>query len=257
MLIDAGIGPRVAAARLCGTGVRVADFRALCLTHLDADHFSPAWTQTLVRYGIEVFCHYGCVDRLREMVADPSIEPLLRPFGNTAFEPLPGVTARPLALAHDCEGSHGFLIESGGRRLGYATDLGFVPAALVDAFVDLDVLALESNYDPAMQEQSPRPWFLKQRIMGGRGHLSNRQAYEGIRRMLDRAERNACSFPTHIVLLHRSQQCNCPRLVRELFSADPRIATRLVLAEPFSRTQWLSAPGRPIAAGEQLLLAWG
>jgi ribonuclease BN (tRNA processing enzyme) len=52
LLIDAGIGPRTTAKRLDGTGSQLRDVRAICLTHLDRDHFSPTWTDTIIRLGI-------------------------------------------------------------------------------------------------------------------------------------------------------------------------------------------------------------
>ena len=71
--------------------------------------------------------------------------------------------------------------------------------------------------------------------------------------MLDRCVR----LPAHIVLLHRSRECNCPALVRKLFSRDARIADRLTLAEQFERSEWLRpSPLRPLV-GEQLVLGWG
>ncbi|HZK79916.1 MAG TPA: MBL fold metallo-hydrolase [Humisphaera sp.] len=257
MLLDAGIGPRLVSRRLTGTGVQVSDVSAICLTHLDSDHFAPVWVNHIIRLGIAVHCHVRCVDTLMEIAENRLLASFIRPFDNSRFTPLPEITATPIALAHDEEGCHAFVLEGFGQRLGYATDLGHVPDPLVEHFIDLDVLALESNYDPLMQERSPRPIFLKRRITGGRGHLSNQQALDAIRRMLDRAERRAMPLPAHIVLLHRSRQCNCPKLVRELFSKDHRIAPRLVLAEAFSRSEWLSAANRPIAAGEQLALSWG
>ena len=119
------------------------------------------------------------------------------------------------------------MVDGFGYRIGYATDLGRVPRYFFDRFRDLDCIALESNYDPQMQADSARPRFLKRRITGGHGHLSNLQAFAAIRKLLDRARR----LPDHIVLLHRSQECNCPDLVRRLFSADQRIASRLTLAQ--------------------------
>jgi phosphoribosyl 1,2-cyclic phosphodiesterase len=165
--------------------------------------------------------------------------------------------ARAVSLAHDREGSHGFVFEGFGCRIGYATDLGRVPVTLVDHFKRLDVLCVESNYDPQMQLSSARPWFLKNRIMGGAGHLSNEQAYDLVRKILDRAERASARLPTHIVLLHRSRECNCPRLMRKLFERDARIKPRLTLAEQYEPSGWLRVrPGQPLA-GEQLALAWG
>ena len=268
-LIDAGIGPRTAAQRLQGTGVSVADVSAICLTHLDRDHFCTNWLATILDRRIQLFCHHRRVPDLLDIARQwhaalppgrrrdhaHELPSLITPFDSQPFDLLPSVTATPIALAHDRTGSHGFLIESPGCRIGYATDLGRVPPHLIESFQDVDVLALESNYDTHMQQTSTRPWFLKQRIMGGAGHLSNDQAFAAVRTILNRAQ-NPCRLPSHIVLLHRSRQCNCPHLLRKLFTRDPRIAPRLVLAEQFERSEWLRARREPAFTGAQLSLAW-
>ena len=266
MLIDAGIGPRIAEQRMAGSGTKLADIRAICLTHLDADHFRSSWLRFVTMNRVKVYCNAQRIGELRRRVRyvyetdpDAPVEAFcaqLVGFGDEAFEPLAGVTVRAIPFAHDEAGSHGFVVECGQRRLGWATDLGKVPEHLIEGFADLDILALESNYDPGMQLASARPWFLKQRIMGGRGHLSNEQALEAIRKIFQKAEAQRGKLPAHVVLLHRSRECNCPRLVRKLFSRDPRIAQRLTLAEPFSRSQWLRPPEGKLHVGEQMLLGW-
>jgi len=248
MLIDAGIGPRTLAKRLDGTGVRPVDIAALCLTHLDGDHFSPRWAPTLRRLNVPVYCHANKVDGLA--LCCPNLLPLIRPFNVDVFSPIAGLTCDPIHFAHDRLGSHGFVVDGFGYRIGYATDLGRVPPYFFDHFRDLDCIALESNYDPQMQADSARPQFLKRRITGGHGHLSNLQSLAAIRRLLDRARQ----LPDHIVLLHRSQECNCPDLVRELFSTDRRIASRLTLAHQHERSPWLGRPNRRSYVGEQLTL---
>jgi hypothetical protein len=265
VLIDAGMAPQTTAVRLNGTGVRLADVSAICLTHLDGDHFSFYWVNTILKYGIRVFCHesqreqlLGRLSERASATADVnSLGSLIIGFDETPFEPLPGLTFRPIPLAHDREGSHGFLADGYDTLIGYATDLGHVPARLLDLFCGLDVLCIESNYDPQMQQDSPRPWFLKQRIMGGQGHLSNEQAFDAVRLILDRCEKRGLRLPEHIVLLHRSRQCNCPNLLRRLFSRDARLGPRLTLAEQFLRSEWIRPRSGIPLPGEQLQLAWG
>ena len=255
MLIDAGIGPRTASRRLDGTGVSVRDVWAICLTHLDSDHFTPNWARTLRDQHVRVFCHGARaaeLDALCQGELSGCIEGFVGPF-----EPLSGMRAYPLPLVHDRTGSHGFVLEGFGCRVGYATDLGRVPVELIELFARLDVLALESNYDRQMQLDSHRPWFLKQRIMGGGGHLSNDQAFAAVRQILDCHEIDGATLPSHIVLLHRSLECNCPRRVRRLFSRDPRIAPRLTLAEQFERSNWLRPRRAAPLVGEQLVIGWG
>lgn len=255
LLLDAGIGPRTTAARMNGTGAHVRDVKAICLTHLDRDHFSLGWTNLIASRGVHVFCHSSRVTDLLDLLGE-DLRDSIAGF-EEAFEPMEGLHVDPITLAHDRTGSHGFLIEGFGCRIGYATDLGRVPPELVERFIDLDVLAIESNYDPLMQEQSGRPYFLRQRIMGGRGHLSNEQALAAVRQILDRCERHGARLPAHIVLLHRSRQCNCPNLLRKLFSRDARIAPRLTLAEQYQRSAWLRSRPAPALMGEQLMLGWG
>ena len=249
LLIDAGIGSRTLAERLDGTGVCLTDIGALCLTHLDGDHFSPRWSTVLRRLNIPVYCHADKIGALA--LCSPELVSLIRPFNVEAFLPIDGLTCDPIPFAHDRDGSHGFVIDGFGYRIGYATDLGHVPSYFFERFSDLDAIALEANYDPQMQADSSRPYFLKRRITGSHGHLSNPQALAAIRKVLDRARR----LPDHIVLLHRSQQCNCPELVRKMFSVDRRIAPRLTLAHQHERSPWLGRLARNLYVGEQLTLA--
>lgn len=255
MLIDAGIGPRMTAKRMDGTGVTIRDIRTICLTHLDSDHFRPSWLGTLLNREIKIFCHRRRKDEVLERLDHEAVEPLVHTFDDE-FEPLAGLAVRAMALAHDRMGSHAFILDGHGCKIGYATDLGHVPRELVDVFCELDLLALESNYDRDMQISSARPWFLKNRIMNGAGHLSNEQAFDAIQKILDRCQRKRRRLPHHIVLLHRSRECNCPRLLRKLFERDDRIATRLTLAEQFHRSDWLRVRPTPRLVGEQLSLAF-
>jgi hypothetical protein len=94
--------------------------------------------------------------------------------------------------------------------------------------------------------------------MGGKGHLSNFQALDAIRAILDRTA-TTCGpdrLPRHIVLLPRSRQCNCPILMRKLFTKDARISPILTLTDQFERTAWLSARRPRVQTAEQLSLAF-
>jgi phosphoribosyl 1,2-cyclic phosphodiesterase len=255
ILLDAGLGPRGAARRMNGTGASLVDVRAICLTHLDRDHCSLRWRDLLIGHDIRVFCHVNLAGMLRNWLGADAAGQVIA--FDRAFEPLAGLNVTPFCVPHDAACCCAFVIEGFGVRVGYATDLGRVPPGLIEHFGDLDVLAIESNYDPRMQQGSGRPEFLKRRIMGGRGHLSNEQAFCAVRQILDRQERRRSSLPAHVVLLHRSRQCNCPRLVRNLFSRDKRLAGRLTLAEQFERSSWLRVKKLPPIAGEQLELVWG
>jgi len=247
MLIDAGFGPLSTAKRLRGSHLQTRDLRALCLTHLDQDHFRPTWVNTLHASRSRLFVHHWHEPDLRRV---PGVEQLFGAglvsfFDGEPFEPLPGLCFTPVRLPHDTKGTVGFHVESDAGCMGYATDLGHVPAELVERFADVDVLAIESNYDPPMQQGSDRPVFLKRRITGGSGHLSNQQSFDAVRAIRGRSRSGR---PGRIVLLHRSSQCNRPELVREVFAQDADIAARVVLSEQRRRTPWME-----VSSGERAL----
>ena len=273
-LIDAGFGPRATAERMGadgGIGVDVKDVSAMVLTHLDHDHFNKNWFQTILKMGIRVFCSESRREEIVESAEGIEAEEKLRAkhFAGAGlkklvvgfdgqFEPVKGVKLDPFELAHDETGSHGFVMECDGYKVGFATDLGHVPEALIERFCGVDVVALESNYDPEMERNSSRPYYLKQRIMGGHGHLSNEQALEAVRAILDRTEsmHGADRLPRHIVLLHRSRECNCPKLLKKLFTKDRRIAQVLTLTHQEERTPWLSARSARAHVSVQMTMAW-
>jgi phosphoribosyl 1,2-cyclic phosphodiesterase len=255
LLVDAGLSPRSTARRMDGTGVRLEAVEAICLTHLDFDHFHRGWIKQIVKQSIRVYCGPRHADELFALGGE-ELAPFIHAIDGQLFEPVRGVVCSAIAFRHDDAGSHGFEFSCGETRFAYATDLGRVPRELIEHFAGVDVLCLESNYDVKMQIQSSRPQFLKNRIMNGRGHLSNHEAYDAIRRIFDRSHAVFGKLPSHVVLLHRSRECNCPKLLREFFHRDRRFVDRLVLAEQHERSEWLSPTPRPRLIGEQLMLAW-
>ena len=130
LLIDAGIGPRTLAKRLDGTGVRPTDIAALCLTHLDRRPlFAP------LGFDPPPPEHPDLLSRQQGRCPRPLLPPIsCRSYDHsttTAFSPIDGLTCDPIHFAHDRLGSHGFVVDGFGYRIGYATDLGHVPSLLL------------------------------------------------------------------------------------------------------------------------------
>lgn len=103
----------------------------------------------------------------------------------------------------------GFLFEWQGYRLAFATDCGHLTEGVKQMIKASDAYILESNYDHELQLKSARPWGLKTRIMGERGHLSNEQTAQYLTELTD-SQRTK-----HIFLAHLSKQCNTPELAEE------------------------------------------
>ena len=90
-----------------------------------------------------------------------------------------------LATPHDGAEPASFIFDDGTRRLGILTDLGHVYDGLGDSVASLDAVILESNYDEQMLRDGPYPAFLKRRISGSGGHISNTEAADLLSRAAD------------------------------------------------------------------------
>lgn len=207
VLIDAGLSPRCTEGRLACHGRTLDEIDAIILTHLDGDHFRHGWKRFCRERGVPILAHMRHCRRLRQ---ERALKPVLRPF-DQEFHLGNGLAGSSRTLDHDALGTTAYIFTSRGVRLGLATDLGCVPASCLEFFHDLDAIAFESNYDHSLQVESRRPWFLKRRIMGGRGHLSNDESLRAVRAIATKSNLQ------HIALLHLSRQCNHPRIVQELY----------------------------------------
>lgn len=200
LLIDCGISPKRAREHLASCGLGASAIRGVILTHLDRDHWRPEWTRALPQHA-PVFLHRAHRSRAeREGAAHHRTEVFDR-----VFEPIPGLRVESHLADHDDQGVAvlRFTFLPTGRTLGYATDIGRPTSPFITLLERVDVLAIESNYCPLLQAASARPAFLKDRITGGFGHLSNDQSAHAVRRIAPRE---------HVVLLHLSRECNTPHL---------------------------------------------
>lgn len=212
-LIDLGLSPRRTMALLANAGIGPHQLDGALVTHLDHDHLHATWRTQMPGHA-RVMMHHR---HARNCEAGPRDRWRIAEFDG-AFDLDEGVRVRPAQLSHDELGVSSFRIDVSEpfprASLGFATDVGRVPVELLELFgaADdaqhaVDVLAIESNYCPALQHASDRPEVLKRRIMGGHGHLSNQEAVAAILQIEPRE---------HVVLLHLSQQCNAPEVVSAL-----------------------------------------
>ncbi|MBS0198599.1 MAG: MBL fold metallo-hydrolase [Planctomycetes bacterium] len=222
-LIDAGISPRRTAAFLASVGLKGITPHAVILTHLDIDHWHPGWAAAMPE-STTVFMHR----RHRGRAERSGLGHLRSDVFDTDFDPAPGVRVSPLLVKHDDLGTAAFRFTfADGATLGFITDAGRPTQELCDHVAGVDVLAIESNYCPRMQLASNRPDFLKQRIMGGKGHLSNEQSARAVSTI---APREA------VVLLHLSRQCNTPAQAAAAHASAP---CPVVISSHDTPTPWV------------------
>jgi phosphoribosyl 1,2-cyclic phosphodiesterase len=139
------------------------------------------------------------------------------------------IQVEPFTIPHDAADPVGFVFEGEGVRIGFATDLGYMPSNARQALRRCDMLLLESNHDPEMLRDGPYPWSVKQRVMSRVGHLSNEAA-------ADFLERNYDGQATYVILAHLSESNNLPTLARVSAERALRdrmslLANKLLLAE--------------------------
>ena len=237
VLLDCGFSIRETRRRLALHDLELEDVSHILLTHLDRDHFNPVWINAARRLGITIHLHHK--QRLRAFSSGFSIGEV--DLFDETFNLDLFTSVEAIHFAHDALGTVGFIIEHGDARLGFATDLGRVPDHLFDHFRGLHALAFESNYDRRMEMDSERPIFVKRRVMGGMGHLSNEQS-------LDAVSRIAAQSPlSQIALLHLSQQCNNPRIILDLYrDGAPHLFPFLTVTNQNHPTPLLGVTARPL-----------
>jgi len=246
ILLDAGLGPRELAERVCGCGVDPASLAAVFLSHEHQDHargaasFSRKWGVPLVgTRGTYAAAGLGAARILGYQVMQ----------AGTGVEVGP-LTVTGVATPHDAAEPLAFVVSWRGQRFGHATDFGHFSPAVVEAFRGCEAVLVESNYDPAMLRDGPYPWSLKERILSPRGHVSNAD----VAHYLGSALGAACRL---VVLAHLSRTNNHPELAEMSAELALRRAgrkqLRLELTGP-DGTGWLSVGRRAPPASAQLRL---
>ncbi|MFK7758935.1 MAG: MBL fold metallo-hydrolase [Phycisphaerales bacterium] len=243
-LIDAGLSPTRTRKLLDARGIRPDEVDEIVFTHLDTDHCYAGWTRAMrpgsFRAKLRIHrTHMGRAERMG------LLETHAEPFDNDCMLST-NVRMHTEMLAHDSLGvaCFRFVINHPDKptaHLGFATDCGRVTPGLIEHMRGVDTLAIESNYCPTMQEESGRPAFLKKRIMGGSGHLSNQLSAHAVTRINPRQ---------HLVLLHLSQQCNTPEIAASEHSHSGIIRTISTQKDP---TPWIPIharqPGQEVEFG--------
>jgi phosphoribosyl 1,2-cyclic phosphodiesterase len=166
---------------------------------------------------------------------DPTWLPAIEYFSAGQPFSIGDICINPFTIPHDAADPVGFVFSSEGVRMGFATDLGYIPPNVREQLRDLDLLLLESNHDLEMLRDGPYPWSLKQRVMSRVGHLSNDAAAEFLADDYD-------GQAAYVILGHLSENNNLPELARvaaerALLGRASLLANRLLLAaqhEPLS-----------------------
>ena len=207
VLIDCGLSPRRVESGLARLGLAPGDIDAILVTHEHDDHIGGV-AAFARRHGTRVFLTWGTARASR---LDGLGLPLDLIDSHSPFV-LGDLEVHPVPVPHDAREPVQYVLSDGVLRMGVLTDIGTPTPHVQAAYGGLSALLLECNHDVAMLAGGPYPAWLKERVGGAMGHLSNRQAAA----FLDAIDRSALQ---HVVAAHLSASNNTPSLARAALAA--------------------------------------
>ena len=172
VLVDCGLGERQLGERLARAGTAPAELDGIFITHEHGDHVGCA-LRVAARHGVTLYLSAGTLATLRL----PSGHELrLHVVGDGQTLAVGGLQIQPFTVPHDAREPLQLRCSDGDRVLGILTDAGHVTSYALGRLAGAHALMLESNHDSALLAGSSYPPFLKRRVGGAHGHLSNDQA---------------------------------------------------------------------------------
>jgi phosphoribosyl 1,2-cyclic phosphodiesterase len=223
ILVDAGVSGRETFKRMIAAGEDPCAINAILITHEHADHVAGL-QRLATKLGIPVFMTGATHQAWRRALRDeegncPKLQKLELFYAGKRFV-IGDIEVMPFTIPHDAVDPVGFTFRSEGIKIGYATDLGYVPASVRDHLQGCDVLVIESNHDVEMLRVGSYPWSVKQRVMSRVGHLSNDALAEFFTTDYD-------GKAAYVVLAHLSEHNNHHELA--LAAAERALSKRRTL----------------------------
>jgi phosphoribosyl 1,2-cyclic phosphodiesterase len=223
VLIDAGLSCRETEKRMKRIGLSMQSVKAIFVTHEHSDHITgiPGISK---KYQLPVY-----ITEKTFQSSNIPIEPhLIHSFNihQSVFIGSLSVTAFP--KFHDAIDPHSFMISFNNMNVGVFTDIGNACTNVIKYFRQCHAAFLEANYCIDMLSKGSYPAFLKNRISGDDGHLSNDQALE---LFLKHKNKNL----SHLILSHLSKNNNTMKLVADIFNAHSA-GTEIIVASRYKET---------------------
>ena len=208
LLVDVGISGKRTEAGLKELDLSMRDIDGIFITHEHAYHI--AGLGVLVRkYEIPIYATKGTINAIKNSNAVGKIpDELFCPISADEKIVIKDLVCNPMRISHDAAEPVAYRIQHGKKRVGIITDLGNYNDYTVESLKGMDALLLEANHDVNMLQVGPYPYYLKQRILGDRGHLSNERAGQLLCSLLhDKLQ--------SVMLGHLSKENNLPELAYE------------------------------------------
>ena len=203
ILVDAGLSCKKIFSALESIGQNPTEISAIFISHEHIDHVRGAGIISR-KLNIPVFANENTWAKMNPLVGNVAPQNI-KIFNTTEHFQHGGIQILPFPIPHDAAEPVGFNFFANDRKLTIATDIGHVNDEILSYVDGSDLILLESNHDLEMLRIGPYPYYLKRRIEGSHGHLSNDTASEIVAFL---AERGTSRF----VLGHLSKDNNFPEL---------------------------------------------
>lgn len=241
VLIDVGINAKQVELRMANLNIVPSTIKAIFITHEHTDHIRGL-AVFCKRYQVPVYMTAGSYRGSRLQLP----EHLLHVIKQDQMVEVGTLMVCGVPKYHDAEEPCSFVVSNGEMNVGILTDIGRVCDNVKRVISEADVLLLEANYDEELLNTGSYPYFLKNRIQDGWGHLANHMALQIVLTCRKRRLR-------HLILGHLSGRNNSVELVYQTFSPHfpgitLSIATRYQETELFDSRILL-----PVLAKEPLL----
>ena len=204
ILIDAGMPGKSIEGALREIGVLPETLTGIAVTHEHSDHVKGVGILSR-KYQIPVYANERTWNAMARSVGE------IAPWNRRVFEDetdfyIGDLALYPFSIPHDAADPVGYRVYYGGRSVATATDMGYVKKSVLKTLCGVDVLLLESNHDPDLLMQNPHySLYLKQRILGDHGHLSNAASADALLALYETGVRQ-------VLLGHLSGENNTPEL---------------------------------------------
>ena len=206
ILIDCGISGKTATEGLKEIGIAPESLSAILITHEHADHISGVGVMSR-RYHLPVFANEKTWAAMASAIGSIAPENKRIFSGLNGFQ-LGDMIVNPFAISHDAADPVGYALESNGKKVSVATDIGVLEESIFRAVRGSGAVLLEANHDRNMLDMGSYPLPLKQRIRGEKGHLSNEDAGFAAKFLVKMGT-------SKILLGHLSQENNYPLLAEQ------------------------------------------